>query len=45
MKENVSEKYREKAKKTDLVSKNDPLGSYTGNAFMTDEPEQDADDL
>lgn len=29
----------------DFMSKNDPLGSYTGNGVITEEPEQDADDL
>lgn len=29
----------------DFESKNDPEGSYTGNGIITDEPEQDADDL
>ncbi len=32
-------------RKNKFKSKNDPLGSYTGNCLVEEEPIQDADDL
>ena len=38
-------KIYEEIDETDFESETDPSGSYTGNGLITEEPEQDADDL